>query len=418
MSDIAISAHNLSKRFVLNAQRRQSFKERFVRGKAPEGREVWALRDATFDVARGEALGLVGHNGAGKSTALKVLTGIYSPTSGSVEVNGRVSALLQLGAGFHPELTGRENVRLNGSILGLKRPEIEAAMDRIIDFSGIGEFIDSPVKIYSSGMRVRLGFSVAVLLDPEILILDEVIAVGDEQFQRKCFDHLYDLRRNGCTIVLVSHSLGNIHKICDRAVWLDHGRVMNIGSPQEITKQYLDSVNAAEMQEQRVEEEPLDDGGDLQRRGSGEVRLQRLEFVDAAGDQSDILVARQSATFRLHFSSKVAMPRLTFELQIFSETGELIAGRDSTSISDYVVPAGEGSIDFEIPDLLLNEGNFRVSTSITQHGKIIDARDLDFGFRVQSDDQHSTGYVILPGNWAVPQPTRQDLPPVSGSWSG
>ncbi len=158
-----------------------------------------------------------------------MLAGIYRPTSGLVEVNGRVSALLELGAGFHAELTGRENIRLNGAILGLSRRQIDASMDRIIDFAGLGDFIDSPVKVYSSGMYVRLGFAVAVSLDPEILMVDEIIAVGDEEFQRKCFDHLHELRKRGSTIVLVSHSLGLIRDLCDQAAWLDHGHIRELG---------------------------------------------------------------------------------------------------------------------------------------------------------------------------------------------
>jgi lipopolysaccharide transport system ATP-binding protein len=180
MTSYAIRAENLSKRFWLNAERHTSLKERVVRGKLPKGHEFWALRDASFEIERGSTFGLMGQNGAGKSTTLKVLAGIYRPTSGRVLVDGRVSALLELGSGFHGDLTGRENIRLNGAILGLTGRQINAAMDRILGFAGIGEFIDLPVKIYSSGMFVRLAFAIAVSLDPEILMVDEVIAVGDE----------------------------------------------------------------------------------------------------------------------------------------------------------------------------------------------------------------------------------------------
>ena len=246
MTQIAIQADHLSKRFWLQTERRTSLKERFVRGRSPKAREFWALRDASFSIERGSTFGLVGHNGSGKSTTLKVLAGIYRPTSGRVVVSGRVSALLELGAGFHGELTGRENIRLNGAILGMSGRQIDAAMDGIIDFAGIGEFIDSPVKVYSSGMFVRLGFAIAVSLDPEILIVDEVIAVGDEEFQRKCFDHLFELRKRGTTIVLVTHALGLIADLCDRAAWLDHGVVQEIGPAREVVDSYLRSVNEHE----------------------------------------------------------------------------------------------------------------------------------------------------------------------------
>src|SRR5664280_162817 len=246
MTDIAISAEGLSKRFWLHPERRTGLKERFIRGRAPKGREFWALRDASFQIERGTTFGLIGQNGSGKSTTLKVLAGIYRPTSGRVIVDGRVSALLELGSGFHAELTGRENIRLNGAILGLTGKQIDAAMDKILDFAGIGEFIDLPVKIYSSGMFVRLAFAVAVSLDPEILMVDEVIAVGDEEFQRKCFDHLFDLRKRGTTIVLVTHSLGLIRDMCDQAAWLDHGEVRELGVAREVADRYIESVNDRE----------------------------------------------------------------------------------------------------------------------------------------------------------------------------
>ena len=252
MSKYAIQADKLSKRFWLNAERHTSLKERVVRrGNMPKGREFWALRDATFNIERGSTFGLMGQNGSGKSTTLKVLAGIYRPTSGTIMVDGRVSALLELGAGFHADLTGRENIRLNGAILGLGGKQVDAAMDRIIDFAGLGEFIDSPVKIYSSGMYVRLGFAIAVSLDPEILMVDEVIAVGDEEFQRKCFDHLFELRKRGTTIVLVTHALGTIRDMCDQAAWLEHGRIRQLGPARDVVDGYIGDVNEREVQAHR-----------------------------------------------------------------------------------------------------------------------------------------------------------------------
>ena len=249
MNDVAIAADGLSKRFLLHRERRTGLKERFVRGKPAAAQEFWALRDASFVVPKGTTFGLIGQNGSGKSTTLKVLAGIYRPTSGTVEVNGRVSALLELGAGFHGELTGRENIRLNGAILGLNNRQITAAMDSIIDFAGIGHFIDEPVKVYSSGMFVRLGFAVAISLDPEILIVDEVIAVGDEEFQRKCFDYLFDLRRRGKTIVLVTHSLNFVRDLCDQAAWLEGGTVRQLGPARDVADAYVAAVDDREIQD-------------------------------------------------------------------------------------------------------------------------------------------------------------------------
>ena len=227
------------------------------RKKRSSSSEFWALRDVSLDIAPGSFHGLIGHNGSGKTTLLKLMAGIHQPTMGVMEVNGRVSALLELGSGFHPELSGRENIYLNGAILGLSRKEMDLAVDEIIEFSDIGEFIDAPVKILSSGMYVRLGFAVAVHVAPEILLIDEVIAVGDEAFQRKCLEHLYELRRAGTTIVLVSHSLPLVEGLCDEVGWLDHGHLMQAGEATEVCWAYLDAVNAEEA-------EKLRDGDDEQ----------------------------------------------------------------------------------------------------------------------------------------------------------
>jgi lipopolysaccharide transport system ATP-binding protein len=247
MTANAIEAVGLSKRFRVPTERRTSFKERVVRGSAPKPKEFWALKDATFSVPRGASLGLIGHNGSGKSTALKVLAGIYRPTSGQVSVSGSVSALLEVGAGFHPELTGRENIRLNATILGFTNREIDRLMGAIIEFADIGDHIDAPIKHYSSGMHVRLGFAVAVMVRPEILLVDEVIAVGDEEFQRKCYDYLYDLRRAGTSMIVVSHGLGQITDLCDQAVWLEHGEVRGFGESRTVVRAYLDDVNHREV---------------------------------------------------------------------------------------------------------------------------------------------------------------------------
>ena len=236
MSDPAVRVVGVSKKFTLHTEKRNSLKERLVRGRARSDGDFWALRDVSFDVPRGSTFGLIGHNGSGKSTMLKLLAGVHRQTSGSIITDGRISALLELGAGFHGELTGRENIFLNGSILGLSKRQIEASMEKIIDFADIGEFIDAPVKVYSSGMYVRLGFSIAVTVEPEILIVDEIIAVGDEEFQRKCFDYLFELRKRGTTVVLVTHAMGLVESLCDQAAWLVKGVAYNGVFPKDISK--------------------------------------------------------------------------------------------------------------------------------------------------------------------------------------
>ena len=254
MSDIALSVQNLSKSFRIAHQRHglpgyktlhdelTTLPRRLIdrlRGRRRSTSETfWALNDVSFDVKRGEALGIIGSNGAGKSTLLKILNRITEPTRGGVDIYGRVGALLEVGTGFHPELTGRENIMINGLMLGFSRKEIMAKEDAIIDFAGLGEFIDSPVKQYSSGMFMRLAFSIATEIDPEILLIDEILSVGDAEFQEKCNARIHDFRHRGKTIVFVSHSTAAVSALCDRAILLDHGKLLADGLPKQVLDQY------------------------------------------------------------------------------------------------------------------------------------------------------------------------------------
>src|SRR5215210_2469896 len=242
---------NVSKRFMLHKDRQDTIQGRFagLLRPRPQGEEFWALRDISFSVGKGESLGLVGHNGAGKSTALKLMTRILEPTSGQVAMNGRVAALLELGSGFHPDLSGRENVFLNGSLLGFSRRDMQARLPEIVDFAEIGDFIDMEVKHYSSGMYTRLAFAVATAVDPDILITDEVLAVGDESFQRKCMDRIYRFRQQDKTIIFVSHALETVRTLCDHAVWLDHGQARLVGSASAVIDAYLADVNRREQEQ-------------------------------------------------------------------------------------------------------------------------------------------------------------------------
>src|SRR5215510_14483801 len=246
-----IEFDKVSKRFTLHRDRRNSFQERVAGLLRPRARgEVfWALRDVSFSVGQGQSLGLVGHNGAGKSTVLKLMTRILEPTSGTVQMRGRVAALLELGSGFHPDLSGRENVFLNGSLTGFSRRDMERKLDEIVDFAEIGDFNDLEVKHYSSGMYTRLGFAVATAVDPDILITDEVLAVGDEAFQRKCMERIYRFRQLGKTIIFVSHALDTVRLLCDQAIWLDHGEARAAGPSSEVIDAYLAQVNRQEQEE-------------------------------------------------------------------------------------------------------------------------------------------------------------------------
>ena len=246
MSNGAITVRGVSKKFRLERNRPSSLKEAILRiGRGRDTDEFWVLRDIDLEIPAGSFFGLIGHNGSGKSTLLRLMAGIHRPTEGTIEATGRLSALLELGSGFHPDLTGRENVYLNGAMLGLTRRQMAASIDDIIEFTGIGDFIDEPVTIYSSGMYVRLGFAISVHVEPEILLVDEVIAVGDAEFQRRCMDHMNRLREAGTTIVLVSHNTDLMVELCDTVGWLDHGRMMTVGDPADSVAAYLARVDEA-----------------------------------------------------------------------------------------------------------------------------------------------------------------------------
>lgn len=359
----AVEVNGVGKRFRRRRDRRATLKELFVRGPSRHVDEFWALRNISLTIPRGSVYGLIGHNGSGKSTLLKVLAGIYRPNEGGVTINGRLAALIELGAGFHPELTGRENIRLNGSILGLPRKDIVAATGEIIEFSGLGDFIDEPVKNYSSGMYVRLGFSVAVHMRPDVLLIDEVIAVGDENFQRKCFDHLYALRKSGRTIIVVSHSTTMMASLCDEVAWLDHGTLMDHGSADGVIDGYLQSVNAVEASgSRRNPESALDDA---RRSGSGQVRFSSVELLGADGAPVASCVSGAELRIRLAFHALEEIEDPVFAIAIRHELGALVTVVSTRVTQDRVVPlAGPGRVDYVQAVCGLNPGNYQVDVSI------------------------------------------------------
>lgn len=244
MTEIAVNVDHVSKKFRLYHERNQSIKSAIMRGRRSVHEDFWALRNVTFDVPTGSTFGLIGSNGSGKSTLLKCLAKIYYPEKGKISYNGRIAALLEVGSGFHPELSGRENVFLNGSILGMSKKEITRKFDEIVDFSGVEEFIDQPVKNYSSGMYVRLGFAIAINVDPDVLVVDEVLSVGDASFQDKCAQKFIDFKAAGKTVVLVSHSMSQVQDMCDSAAWLRKGELVMTGEARPTIKAYLDSLQS------------------------------------------------------------------------------------------------------------------------------------------------------------------------------
>ena len=329
---------------------------RRLRALRPRRREFYALRDVSFEIGRGEAVGIIGHNGAGKSTVLKLLSNITAPTSGEITIGGRLSALIEVGSGFHPELTGRENVYLSGSILGMRRAEISSKLDQIVDFAGVRDFIDTPVKRYSSGMYVRLGFSIAAHLDPDILLLDEVLAVGDAAFQQKCLGRILDLKRAGKTIVFISHDLGAVERLCDRVLLMRRGQLAADGPPRDVVAAYQQGdagfVPSAP---------PTADAENLPRHAF----ITGLDFYDAGGAATTSLSTGRPARARLAFDCRREVEDAAFDIFFYSQDGELHC--HLTTESDgrgFPLAPGPGVVEFRCPELSLRPGIYYVDATI------------------------------------------------------
>jgi ABC-type polysaccharide/polyol phosphate transport system ATPase subunit len=356
MTDAVLEVDHLTKTFRIHRERANSLKQRIAAKGRNRFDEFVALEDVSFDVHEGEVFGVIGHNGSGKSTLLKCMAGILQPNQGSVRVHRRMSALLALGAGFHPELSGRENVFLNAAILGMGRRDIAARFDEIVAFSGLERFIDQPVKTYSSGMYVRLAFSVAINVDPRLLIIDEVLAVGDVTFQKRCLEKFVDFRNDGRTIVLVTHDLASVRNMCDRAIWLKSGIVTGEGDPKELVDAYTDSMLGSS---------PKSDSGSI-RRGSGEVIVNLVEMY--VGDDANPVLRCQTGDtvrFRLFYTATKAVPKPLFSLVIDALGGATLTApctRDVGLIPDMI--EGEGYIDVVLRDLSLLPGAYEVHTIV------------------------------------------------------
>jgi len=394
-----IRFEEVSKKFTLHHERARSFQElalRLFRRDRRSREEFWALRDVSFTVERGETVGLIGPNGAGKSTVLKLVSRIIEPTSGRIEVDGRVGALLELGAGFHPDLTGRENIYLNGSILGLSRAEIRRKLDDIVGFAELERFIDVPVKHYSSGMYMRLGFSVAVHTDPEILLVDEVLAVGDAAFQRKCLERINQLQGEGVTILFVSHSPEIVQSICSRAIWLDRGRLVADGPVDVVVTRYLDHTWAA--QDGRVQ---MADDTD-RRWGSGRVKIIGVRLLDSDGKERRRFRVGESLTVEIRYRAEERVERPVFGLAIHRGDGVHITG-PNTRFCGYEIPwvEGEGVVRYTIRSLPLLEGLYYISVSVHDWNdtEMYDYHDRLYAFWSLPSGGERYGIVTLQGEW-------------------
>ena len=394
MSSTAVATRGLWKNFRLYHERNQFLKAAILRGRRARYEEFWALKDVSFEVPTGTTFGVIGHNGSGKSTLLKTLTGILVPDQGSVKTVGRVSALLELGAGFHPELSGRENVFLNGAILGLKRKEIEKRFDDIVEFAGLEQFIDSPVKNYSSGMFVRLGFAVAANVDPDVLLIDEVLSVGDENFARKSAEKIDQFRRDGRTIVFVSHGLDSVEQLCETVAWLDHGEIQMIGPAAEVISAYRgDSHDAVTT--------PEEFGS---RWGSGEIQISSVEMFDGEGQPVEHPRTLDPMTIRVNVTAHAPIQDSVLVAKI-DQLGGHTVWQSSTRRNGVSVGLikDAATIDLNFPALPLLEGTYELTLALTNQTEVQPydwwERRIRFDVRQYVSGDH--GVVHIRTTWTV-----------------
>jgi lipopolysaccharide transport system ATP-binding protein len=398
MANKLIEAENISKYYRLGVLGSRSLKEdlkEWWRSKIndpaepdPESRQsIWALRDISFDVYKGEVLGLIGKNGAGKSTLLKIISRITLPTTGRISGNGRIASLLEVGTGFHGELTGRENIYLNGHIMGMKKNEIDRKFDEIIEFSGVSRFLDTPVKRYSSGMYVRLAFAVAAHLDPEILVIDEVLAVGDAEFQLKCLDKIKSIsKEEGKTILFVSHNIQTIRNVCDRALVLDKGRLVVSGEPESVLAHYAKMAREQFLGSDYREQNSLP--------GNEYIRIRRIELAPEYLNEFRIIDVRTALNIHFEFAcQEEESGNLQVNLQVFSHAGDLVFELASSSIR---FKKGVVNGQTRIPGNFLNDGLYYISIAFVRNS-VTRLFYLENCLSFHVEDYKDSG--DLAGNW-------------------
>ena len=410
MSD-AISVKKLSKSYVIgHTNQHTNLRESLVNlmtlsflRKESQEETIWALRDVSFSIERGETVGIIGRNGAGKSTLLKILSKITYPTFGETKVNGRVAALLEVGTGFHQELTGRENIYMNGSILGMSKKEVDRKFNEIVEFSGVEKFLDTPIKRYSSGMRLRLGFAVAAHLDPDILIVDEVLAVGDAAFQKKCLNAMADMRTQARTVLFVSHNLAAVENLCTRCIWVDGGQVRMDGDSRDVIKAYMEGMTTRTASS---------DFSDVQhRKGNGKIQFRGVDFLSPEGNLQSVIRAGDPLVMRFHYTVKEPVAQPDFGFRMYTDTGTLVteAAIWQHGITIPWVKPGEGYLDLEIDCLNLFPAKYTLSLWLTdlegvvvydniEHAVTIDVETANI-YQSGKELDGRFGIVFFPQRW-------------------
>ena len=434
-----IQFNHVSKHFALNRQQERTIFDLINKlfGRRRRQEFFWPLRDVTFTIGQGTTVGVIGENGSGKSTLLKLISRILEPTSGEIVINGRVSALLELGAGFHPELTGRENIYLHASLLGMQRAEVNRVLDEIIRFADIGPFIDTPVKHYSSGMYARLGFAIAIYVEPQILLVDEVLAVGDENFQRRCLDAIERLRSRGVTILLVSHSLNQVLSMCDQCLWLDGGTIQAMGDVREVVRRYLAAVDA-EIAQQLLDDNArrlLGDEADTptantaplsappRRWGAGPIRITDVQMFNQAEEPSWSFAPLEPVVVKVTYQASQPVAEPIFSILIHKLDGHYLWA--SNTYDQPVAPitqAGPGELTVQIAALALTAGRYALSAAAYPEPDPpywrtpSDYHEQLYQFQVLSATVIH-GDVVMPSQWshAAATDNRQETTVVAGS---
>jgi lipopolysaccharide transport system ATP-binding protein len=418
-----VRVSRVSKRFNLRRESHRSLQETFVnlfRHKSSEAASFWPLRDISLTVNAGECVGIIGSNGAGKSTLLKIIAGVLEPTSGEVQVTGRLGALLELGAGFHPDLTGRENVYLNGSIMGLSRAEINRQLDDIIGFAELEPFMDVPVKHYSSGMYMRLGFSIAVHASPEVLLIDEVLAVGDQGFQIKCVEKIGELRRRGVTILWASHDLSMAQSLCTRAIWIVGNRVRMDDAPGPTVAAYLRYTHGGDEtrlgEENREQVDLLTDvttgprldseESDAQRYGNGKIRIEDVKMIGSGGDARWVFEANERVRVQLRYKATTRIQAPVFSVLIHRDDGLYVTSSNTYQTEDLPPIEGVGGVEVEFPSIELARGSYLLSVGVYNKpdpplwADPADFLDRVYRFHIESKRQFH-GVVASHSSWRL-----------------
>ncbi|MBR5960548.1 MAG: ABC transporter ATP-binding protein [Clostridia bacterium] len=409
MSEVVIDVRNVKKMFRVYRDRGNTLKDRILFAGRRKYEEHWVLNGVSFEVKRGEAVGLIGQNGCGKSTTLKMLTKILYPDEGTIEMKGRVSSLIELGAGFHPDLSGRENIYTNASIFGLSRKEIDARLEDIIAFSELEAFIDDPVRTYSSGMYMRLAFAVAINVDADILLIDEILAVGDAAFQAKCFRKLQEIKGRGTTIVIVSHAMSQLELICDRSIWIADGLVRMDGKPRDVHPRYMEWMSRKNQQEEKKEDErengeasETDSEGNLKRWGSGEARMTGVKVIGTDGTEKTDFSPWDPFTIHIDYAAKKQLDDAVIGLAIYRSDGTLVYGTNTLiDTSAPVTLQTEGTIDLRIDGLPATNGSYSIDLAIHRP----DGFNYDFWRSICTiqiaDKVQTPGEIALSHQWEI-----------------